>query len=54
MEKHDFFPLFHALALEEEVDEQEKHLDELKSMIEKILKRFEEEVRNYTFLYYNC
>ena len=45
-EKHDFFPLFHALALEEGEDEQAKQLNEMKTMIEKILKRFEEEVRN--------
>ena len=44
-EKHDFFPLFHALALEEGEDEKAKQLDEVKTMVEKILKRFEEEVR---------
>lgn len=45
-EKHDFFPLFHALALEKEEDKQAKQLDDIKTMVEKILKRFEEEVRN--------
>ena len=45
-EKHDFFPLFHALALEEGEDKQAKQLDEMKTMIEKILNRFKDEVRN--------
>ena len=46
MEKHDFFPLFHALELEKEEDKTEKRLDELKNMVEKILKRFEEQVKD--------
>ena len=40
----DFFPLLHALALKDEVDETGKQLDELKKMVEKVLNRFEEEV----------
>ena len=43
--KIEFFPLFRALALEVEVDETGKQLEELKSMVERVLKRFEEEVR---------
>ena len=43
--KIDFFPLLHALALEVEEDETGKQLDELKQMVERVLKRFEEEVR---------
>ena len=34
------------MALEKEEDKQAKQLDDVKSMVEKILKRFEEEVRN--------
>ena len=45
-EKHDFFPLFHALELEKEEDKTEKQLDDLKNMVEKILKRFEEQVKD--------
>ena len=37
-EKHDFFPLFHALTLEEGEDEQAKQRDEMKTMIEKFWK----------------
>ena len=44
-EKFEFLPLLHALALEVEVDETGKQLEELKSMVERVLKRFEEEVR---------
>ena len=44
-EKAEFFPLLHALALEEKVDETGQQLDELKNMVERVLKRFEEEVR---------
>ena len=43
--KLEFFPLLHALALEDEEDETGKQLSELKTMVEKVLKRFEEEVR---------
>ena len=39
-----FFPLFHALALEKKEDEAEKQLKELRNMVEKLLKRNEEEV----------
>ena len=45
-EKYDFFPLFQALELEKEEDKTEKRLDELKNMVEKILKRFEEQVKD--------
>ena len=41
----EFFPLLQALALEVEEDETGKQLDELKMMVEKVLMRFEEEVR---------
>lgn len=40
----DFFPLFHALDLKDEADETGKQLDELKTLVEKVLKRFDEEV----------
>ena len=43
--KIEFFPLFRALALKEEVNETGKQLDELKTMVNRVLKRFEEEVR---------
>ena len=43
--KIEFFPLFRALALDEEVDETGKQLDELKTMVKRVLMRFEEEVR---------
>ena len=43
-EKHDFFPLFQALELEKEEAKIEKQLDALKNMVEKIVKRFEEQV----------
>ena len=42
--KIEFFPLLHALALEVEVDETGQQLNELKAMVERVLKRFEEEV----------
>ena len=45
-EKHDFFPLFQALELEKEEDKTEKQLDALKNMVEKILKKFEEQVKD--------
>ena len=47
-EKIDFFPLLHALALEKEEDETGKQLEELKAMVERVLQRFEEEVKKAT------
>ena len=42
--KIGFFPLFQALALEEEVDETRKQLDEVKAKVDILFKRSEEEV----------
>ena len=43
---HDFFPLFRALALvQEEEDTIRKQFDELNSKVDKILERFEQEVK---------
>ena len=47
--KIEFFPLLHALVLEDEEDETGKQLDELKMMVEKVLKRFEEEVKTHNY-----
>ena len=46
----DYFPITRALALEDEVDKDNKQLDELKSMMQSIQDRFgslEEVVKNY-------
>jgi hypothetical protein len=37
------------LELEKEEEKTEKQLDELKSMVEKILRRFEEQVKDYNY-----
>lgn len=44
-----FFPLLQALAIEKEEDETKEMLNELKSMVESVLKRFEEEVSSNEF-----
>lgn len=40
----DFFPLLHALDLKDEADETGKQLDELKTMVKRVIQRFDEEV----------
>lgn len=55
-EEIDFFPLFHALALEEVEDGTAKQLDELRNMVKGVIKRFEDDVSNCCYttkkLYY--